>query len=249
MEAKIKNQNKNKKTGHPVQQIIKLVFAGLFAIFVGVIFWLGRDFFSDEVNLNIYGFSKEVAMFLEKIYQWTPIILLSIYVVEFVLVTILIKKNINNGSNDDVILISPKKVETPRKKETEKYIKVCRIICIVLAVIAILFSIFMNFAFGIFPKIVGHIITFEESADILELMRIIVSGFFGLLMVQIIVLALPLMAFKQQGWMNVVTWLLLFIPGVESAIAVIWLIIKFFSGVRVSDSDEETYDVIIIKKQ
>ena len=41
MEAKIKNQNKNKKTGHPVQQIIKLVFAGLLAIFIGVIYWVG----------------------------------------------------------------------------------------------------------------------------------------------------------------------------------------------------------------
>ena len=88
MEAKSKNPNKNKKTGHPVQQIIKLVFAGLLAIFIGVIYWLGRDYFSEEINLNLYGYSKKGAMFIEGLYRWTPIIILGIYVIELVLVTI-----------------------------------------------------------------------------------------------------------------------------------------------------------------
>ena len=106
----------------------------------------------------------------------------------------------------------------------------------------------MNFAFGIFPKIVDHVIAFEEGADILELMKLIISGGFGLLIVQIIALALPLMTFEQEGWINVVTWLLLFSPGIGSTIAVIFIVVKFFSRVRIDDSDGDSYDVIIIKK-
>lgn len=52
----VKRSNK-KKCGHPVQQTIKLVFSGLFAVGIALIYWFGRGFFSEEVNLNLYGFS------------------------------------------------------------------------------------------------------------------------------------------------------------------------------------------------
>lgn len=244
---KTKNPNKNNKNTscHPIQQIIKLVFVGIVAVLVGGVYWLGRDFFSEAVNLNIYGFSKEIAIFIEGVYRWTPIILLVIYVIEFILVAVSLKRNINNYSNSSNL---PNKIAVVHKRKIDKCTKICRIVCIVLAVIAILLSIVMNFAFGIFPKIVDHVIAFEEGADILELMKLIISGGFGLLIVQIIALALPLMTFEQEGWINVVTWLLLFIPGIGSTIAVIFIVVKFFSRVRIDDSDGDSYDVIIIKK-
>lgn len=247
MEAKSKNPNKNKKTGHPVQQIIKLVFAGLLAIFIGVIYWLGRDYFSEEINLNLYGYSKKGAMFIEGLYRWTPIIILGIYVIELVLVAILVKRNIDNcSSNDD--FVPPQKAKASRKKKNEKYEKVCRIVCIVLGIIGMLFNVFTNFAYGTFDKIVNHVITIDKNEGILGFIYMTVPSLLGLLMVQIMLLAFPAMNFEQEGWLNVITWLLFFIPGVATAIAIIWLIIALIKDIGIGGGDGgETVDVIIIK--
>lgn len=247
MKAKIKNQNKNKKTGHPVQQIIKLVFAGLLAIFIGVIYWLGRDYFSEEINLNLYGYSKKGAMFIEGLYRWTPIIILGIYVIELVLVAILVKRNIDNcSSNDD--FVPPQKAKAPRKRKNEKYEKVCRIVCIVLGIIGMLFNVFTNFAFETFSKIVNHVMTIDKIEGILGFVYMTVPSLLAMLMVQIMLLAFPAMNFEQEGWLNVITWLLFFIPGVATAIAIIWLIIALIKDIGIGGGDGgETVDVIIIK--
>lgn len=247
MKAKIKNQNKNKKTGHPVQQIIKLVFAGLLAIFIGVIYWLGRDYFSEEINLNLYGYSKKGAMFIEGLYRWTPIIILGIYVIELVLVAILVKRNIDNcSSNDD--FVPPQKAKAPRKRKNEKYEKVCRIVCIVLGIIGMLFNVFTNFEFETFSKIVNHVITIDKIEGILGFVYMTVPSLLAMLMVQIMLLAFPAMNFEQEGWLNVITWLLFFIPGVATAIAIIWLIIALIKNIGIGGGDGgETVDVIIIK--
>lgn len=246
METKSKNPNKNKKTGHPVQQIIKLVFAGLLAIFIGVIYWLGRDYFSEEINLNLYGYSKKGAMFIEGLYRWAPIIILGIYVIELVLVAILVKRNIDNCSNDD--FVPPQKAKAPRKRKNEKYEKVCRIVCIVLGIIGMLFNVFTNFAFGTFSKIVNHVITIDKIEGILGFVYMTVPSLLAMLMVQIMLLAFPAMNFEQEGWLNVITWLLFFIPGAGSAIAIIWLIIALIKNIGIGGGDGgETVDVIIIK--
>lgn len=246
METKSKNPNKNKKTGHPVQQIIKLVFAGLLAIFIGVIYWLGRDYFSEEINLNLYGYSKKGAMFIEGLYRWAPIIILGIYVIELVLVAILVKRNIDNCSNDD--FVPPQKAKASRKRKNEKYEKVCRIVCIVLGIIGMLFNVFTNFAFGTFSKIVNHVITIDKIEGILGFVYMTVPSLLAMLMVQIMLLAFPAMNFEQEGWLNVITWLLFFIPGAGSAIAIIWLIIALIKNIGIGGGDGgETVDVIIIK--
>ena len=249
MEAKSKNPNKNKKTGHPVQQIIKLVFAGLLAIFIGVIYWLGRDYFSEEINLNLYGYSKKGAMFIEGLYRWTPIIILGIYVIELVLVTILLKRNIKNCSSKDDF-VPPQKAKAPRKRKSEKYEKVCLILCIVLGIIGMLFNVFTNFAFGTFSKIVNRVITIDKIEGIFGFIFMNVPSLLGMLMVQIMLLAFPAMNFEQEGWLNVITWLLFFIPGAGSAIAIIWLIIALIKNIDIGIGGGyggETVDVIIIK--
>ena len=246
MKAKSKDPNKNKKTGHPVQQIIKLVFAGLVAIFIGVIYWLGRDYFSEEVNLNLYGYSEKGAMFIEGLYRWTPIIILGIYVIELVLVAILVKRNIDNCSNDD--FVPPQKAKASRKKKSEKYEKVCLILCIVLGIIGMLFNVFTNFALGTFNKIFNHIITIDKNEGFLGFIYMTVPSLLGMLMVQIMLLAFPAMNFEQEGLLNVITWLLFFIPGVATAIAIIWLIIALIKDIGIGGGDGgETVDVIIIK--
>ena len=103
-----------------------------------------------------------------------------------------------------------------------------------------------NFAFGSFSKIVNHIVSFDENQEVLNLIFTIAPGILSLLMVQIMVLAFPIMTFKQKGWLNVITWLLFLIPGVGSAIAFIMLLIALFRGAG-SGGGGGIVDVIIIK--
>lgn len=220
-----KRHNKNKSTcSHPVQQTIKLVFAGFFAVFIAVIYWFGRGFFSEEVNLNLYGYSDGGAAFLEGLYRLTPIIILCIYVVELVLVVVMLKRN------------------------TDKCTTICRIVCIVLAIVAMLFNVFTDFVSGIFSKIVGNIISFDEGSEFWGLIFSFVPGILGWLMVQITVLAFPVMTFGQDGWINVATWLLFFIPGAGTAIAIVLLAIALFSNIGSGGGDnDDSYDIIILK--
>ena len=77
-----------------------------------------------------------------------------------------------------------------------------------------------------------------------------VPSLLGMLMVQIMLLAFPAMNFEQEGWLNVITWLLFFIPGAGSAIAIIWLIIALIKNIDIGiggGDGGETVDVIIIK--
>ena len=111
-----------------------------------------------------------------------------------------------------------------------------------------LFNVFTNFAFGTFSKIVNRVITIDKIEGIFGFIFMNVPSLLGMLMVQIMLLAFPAMNFEQEGWLNVITWLLFFIPGAGSTIAIIWLIIALIKDIGIGGGDGgETVDVIIIK--
>lgn len=208
---------------HLGQQVAKLVFAGIFAVLVGAICWLGRDFFTAEVQISSYGFPEWLLNVVEFLYRPTPLILLGIYIVQLVLVAVTLKKN------------------------TEKCSKVCRIVCICLGVISLVFNLCINFACGVFGKLIREIHLFDQGSDALRILGYVVQGFLGVMLIQMSVLTFPIMTFRQENHVNVATWLLTLIPGIGSTIAFVMLVIALFRGVRVGD-DSDTYDVIIIKR-